>query len=229
MSKFLRAGFIAIAVIFVFSVFGVGEAGAQRVSEVLRRMDGNYKSMQTLQADITMEKYNKQLDEGDTTSGKIKYIPKTAKNVMYIRIDWLKPIEEYMSVIGDGYTIYRPKQKQVYIGKTTGAKNNAKAGNALAFLSMSRKELSDNYTYRDLGDESVRGTGAVHLELTPKGAATYKLAHLWVDKDGVPLMAKIVEKNDDTTTVFISNIKMNATLKGEDFEIKYPPSIKPIR
>jgi outer membrane lipoprotein-sorting protein len=230
MGNFSRTGFIAIALTFIFSSFAVNEVSAQRVSEVLRRMDVRYKNMQTLQADIVLEKYSQQIDETDRSSGKIKYIPKTSKNVMYIRIDWMQPVEERMAVIGDEYRIYRPKLKQVYEGKTSSAKNNAKAGSALAFLSMSRKELVDNFTHRDLGDETIAGgTKAVHLELTPKNAATYKLAHLWVDKDGVPVMARIVEKNDDSTTILISNLKLNATLDGKDFVIDYPKSIKPIR
>src|SRR5215213_1663692 len=125
MGNFSRAGFIAIALTFIFSSFAVNETSAQRVSEVLRRMDVRYKNMQTLQADIVMEKYSQQIDETDRSSGKIKYIPKTGKNVMYIRIDWLQPIEEQMAVIGDEYRIYRPKLKQVYEGKTSSAKNNA--------------------------------------------------------------------------------------------------------
>jgi outer membrane lipoprotein-sorting protein len=186
--------------------------------------------MQTLQSDITMEKRNNQLDETDVSVGKVKYIPKTPKRVMYVRIDWEKPVPESMSVIGDKYVIYRRQQKQVFEGKTSEAKNNAKAGNALAFLSMSRKEMNDNFTYRDLGDETVKGgIKAVHLELTPKTATSYKLAHLWIDKDGVPVMARIVEKNNDTTTILLSNLKMNGSINGGDFVIDYPKSINPIK
>jgi outer membrane lipoprotein-sorting protein len=230
MSVFSRYAFVALALAFVLTTFTAVDADAQRVSEVLRRMDERYKKVKTLQADIVMEKFNKQIQDSDTTSGKIKYIPKSVNGKMYVRIDWLKPVVEHMAVINDEYTIFRPKLKQVYQGKTKDAKNNAKAGSALAFLSMSRRELSDNYDFRDLGDETIAGGAkAVHLELTPKAAANYKIAHLWVDKDGVPLMAKIVEKNDDTTTIYMSGIKMNAPLKGSDFEIKYPKSIEPIR
>lgn len=231
MRNLLRIGFIIIAFTFVFGVNSVIEVNAQRNTEILKRVDAHYKWLQSLQSDITMEKYNAQLNVTDDPSvGKIKYVPKTAKNVMFIRVDWSKPIEEYMSVRGDDYTIYRPRLKQVYEGKTSAAKNSAKAGNALSFLSMSRKEISDNYTIRDLGDEIVKGgTQTFHIELTPKNAANYKLAHLWVDKNGMPVMAKIVEKNNDTTTVFLSNITENAKLDGRVFIIEYPKSIKPIR
>jgi outer membrane lipoprotein-sorting protein len=230
MGNFLVNGLTAIALTFILGALAVIEADAQRVSEALKRMDAHYESLQTLQADITMEKFNSQLDETDVSTGKIKYIPKTDKRVMYVRVDWAKPVEEYMAVIGDGYRIYRPKMQQVYEGRTSEAKNNAKAGNALAFMSMKRKELNDNYSYRDLGDETIKGgVQAVHLELTPKIAATYKMAHIWVDKDGMPVMVRIVEKNNDSTTIFLSNLTKNGKLDGGDFDIKYPKSIKPIR
>jgi outer membrane lipoprotein-sorting protein len=230
MKIFSRIGFFAIVLTGVFGTLAVVETSAQRTTEILKRMDTRYKNMQTLQADITMEKRNNQVDETDVSIGKVKYIPKTGKQKMYVRIDWDKPAPESMSVIGDKYVIYRKQQGVVYEGTASKAKNNAKAGNALAFLSMSRKELNDNYTYRDLGVETVKGgTTALHLELTPKTAATYKLAHLWIDKDGVPVMARIVEKNNDTTTILLSNLAMNGSIKGSDFVIDYPKSIKPIK
>jgi len=230
MSDFLRTGFIAIALTFILSVFTVSETSAQRTSEVLKRMDAHFKALKSLKAGVKMEKYNSQLKESDVYTGAIKYVPKTVNGKMYIRIDWEKPVEERMAVIGNEYLIYRVKQQQVLAGKTGNAKNNANASNALAFMSMSRKELVDNFTHRDLGTETVAGgTQTVHLELTPKTAASYKVAHLWIDKDGMPVMIRIVEKNDDTTTLFLSNLKKNEKLDGKDFTIDYPKSIKPIR
>jgi len=230
MSNFSRKALIVAAFAFVFAAFAAVETRAQRTSEILRRMDEHYKRLKTLQADVKMEKFNSQLKESDVSTGRVKYIPKIVNGKMYVRIDWQKPVEERMAVIGNEYVIYRVKQQQVYEGKTSGAKNNAKASNALAFLSMSRKEMNDNFTYRDLGNETVAGgTQTVHLELTPKSAASYKTAHLWVDSTGLPVMVRIVEKNNDTTTIFLSNLKKNETLKGADFKIDYPKSIKPIR
>jgi len=230
MSKFLRTGFIAIALTFVLSVLTVSETSAQRTSEALKRMDAHFKALKSLKADVKMEKYNKQVTETDVYTGAIKYVPKSVNGKMYIRIDWEKPVEERMAVVGNEYLIYRVKQQQVYAGKTSGAKNNANASNALAFMSMSRKELADNFTYRDLGTETVAGgTQTIHLELTPKTAANYKMAHLWVDSNGMPVMIRIVENNDDTMTLLLSNLKKNEKLDGRDFTIDYPKSIKPIR
>ncbi|MFN3329928.1 MAG: LolA family protein [Pyrinomonadaceae bacterium] len=177
-----------------------------------------------------MEKYNSQLDEVDVTEGVVKYLPKTPKRAMYVRLDWTKPVVEHISVIGNTYTLYRPRLNQVYVGKTDEAKNNAKVGNALAFMSMSKEELRANYTVNYLGKERLKdGVETWHLELIPKKASSYKAAYLWVDVDGMPRQAKVVETNGDTTTVLLYNIQKNVTLKGSDFEIRYPKDAKLIR
>src|SRR5215204_1745627 len=99
MKIFSRIGFFAIVLTGVFGTVAVVETSAQRTTEILKRMDTRYKNMQTLQADITMEKRNNQIDETDVSIGKVKYIPKTGKRAMYVRIDWDKPAPESMSVI----------------------------------------------------------------------------------------------------------------------------------
>ena len=60
-----------------------------------------------------------------------------------------------------------------------------------------------------------------HLELTPIRATSYKTADLWVDGDGMPRQAKITEQNNDWTTVLLTNIQKNVTLKGGMFKLNY--------
>jgi len=45
----------------------------------------------------------------------------------------------------------------------------------------------------------------------------------------MPRQAKVVEQNGDTTTVLLSNIKKNVTIKGDVFDLKYPKSAKVIK
>lgn len=232
MRNSLRYGFIAAALAAAFGAFSAAETSAQAggVNEILKAMDDHHRALVSLQADAVMAKYNAQLDETDVTEGSVKYLPKTRARVMYIRVDWTKPVVEQISVIGDAYTLYRPRLKQVYVGKTEKAKNNANVGNALSFMSMSKSDLTKNYTVKILGNEKVRsGDLTKRLELTPKKASGYKLAYLWVDGNGMPVQAQIVENNNDSTTVLLSNLKKNETLNGPDFDIQYPKSIKPIR
>ncbi len=55
------------------------------------------------------------------------------------------------------------------------------------------------------------------------------MADLWVDGDGIPRQARITENNNDTTTVLLSDIRRNETLKAEIFKLKYPSTAKKIK
>ncbi len=222
------------AIVLCFVFFFLGSTSKVKpqllLREILKRMDEHHKALTSLQANVLMEKYNSQLDETDVMEGIVKYLPKTSKRAMYVRLDWTKPVVEQISVIGNAYTLYRPRLNQVYIGKTDDAKNNAKVGNALAFMSMSKEELKANYTVNYLGKEKLKdGIETWHLELIPKKTSSYKAAYLWVDVDGMPRQARVVENNGDTTTVLLYNIQKNVTLKGSDFEIQYPKNAKLIK
>ena len=231
MNKFLRTGLTAIFFSLLFSTVSVVETRAQNIlGEILRRMDTYNKTLQSLTAGVTMVKHNPQLNVSDTSIGTTSYLPKSAKRVMYVRIDWTKPVEEQVSVIGDNYELYRPRLNQVIVGKVQGAKNNASVGGALGFMNMSKDQLKANYDVVYIGEEQISGgTQTWHLQLTPKTTTSYKLADLWVDGDGIPRQAKITENNNDTTTVLLSNIRRNETLKGEIFKLKYPSSAKKIK
>jgi hypothetical protein len=227
------ASAVAIAVC-AFSGLNVTTASAQNITEVLRRVDKRNQILQTLQADVTMEKVNTQLKETDTQTGKIKYIPKTAKmakNKMYVRLDWNSPRKESMSVIGDQYEVYLEQQKTVYQGRTSDAKSKAKAGSALSLISMSRADLTANFTHRVLGTETIPGgIETINVEMTPKTSAAYKLAHVFIDSNGMPRMIRIFEKDGITiTTILLSDPVENASINGADFKLVYPASIKPIR
>lgn len=149
---------------------------------------------------------------------------------MYLRLDWSKPVVEQISVIGDQYELYKPSINQVYVGKTGQAKNSASVGGALAFMSMSKEQLRANYTTQYLGEEQIAGGFKTwHLRLTPKTRTSYQSAELWVDGDGMPRQAKVIEHNNDSTTVLLSNLQKNITIKGDIFKLKYPSSVKKIK
>ncbi len=228
MNKVLRIGLIAICLGFIFSSVSVSEAKAQNIlGEILRRMDNYNKSLQSLKADVTMVKYNPQLNVSDTMLGTTSYLPKNAKRVMYVRIDWTKPVQEQISVIGDSYELYRPRLNTVIQGKTQKAKNSASVGGALSFMNMSKEQLKANYDVIYIGEEQISGGAKTwHIQLTPKTDTTYRLADLWIDSNGTPLQAKITEKNNDTTTVLLSNIVKNDTINASVFKLSYPKSVK---
>ncbi len=216
--------------LFIFYI-APSNAKGQVVPEILRRMDAHNKALQSLSADVTMVKYDAGLKITDPpTFGNTKYLAKSklTGNKMYIRLDWTSP-DEQISISGDDYVLYRPRIPQVIRGTTKNTKGSPKVGNVLAFMNMSRAELKANYKIAYLGGEQVRdGTRTWHLQLNPITATSYKLAELWVDSDGMPRQAKVTEKNNDTTTILLSNIRKNLKIDTRIFKLKYPDSIRPI-
>jgi outer membrane lipoprotein-sorting protein len=216
-----------MAIAFLFTATASDTSAQDIVRKILKRMDENNKSLTSLKSTIKMEKRDSVLGETDLSEGELNYLPGRSQSQIFVRIDWSKPVEEHLAVANGKYVLYRPKAKQAIVGKVDGAKNSAKTGGALAFMTMSKAELSANYNVEYLGDETVSGgKNTFHLRLTPKKTTSYKSADLWVDSDGMPVQAKVVEKNNDTTTILLTNVKRNATIKASDFKIAPPKDVK---
>lgn len=222
---------ISVAV-FAIAMFGLAtvDVNAQGpLPEILKRMDAMNKSLTSLKADVKMDKLNAQLGDTDTSTGTTSYLPKSSKG-RYARIEWIKPVAESIVIQGNRYQLFRPRLNQVIEGNVDQAgKDNKVPGNALAFMGMSKAQLQANYTVGYLGQESAGGKTTWHLELVPKNKTSYKTAELWVDSNGMPIQAKIIEQNNDSTTVLLSNIQQNVTISGSEFTLKLPPNVKRIQ
>lgn len=224
MKKFITTGIIALGFALFLNTFAQAQGPLR---EIVNRMDSYNKALTSFQSNVTMVKWDSLLNANDTYEGTASYLPKNSKNPMAVRIDWSKPAVEQMAVRGDQYELYRPRLNQVIKGKTNSAKTVNNAGGALAFMSMSKAELQANYTVRYVGQEAISGgTQTWHLELTPKKPTSYKTAEIWVDNDGLPRQAKVTEKNNDTTTVLLQNVKTNITLNVSIFKLDYPKTAK---
>ncbi len=230
MKSFFRFSFAIIILTLFSGVFTVTETRASNpLPEILNRMEINRNAMKTLRSKVTMVKYNAQLKESDTNQGTSIFMPTKGRDAL-VRIDWTKPVEETLAVVNGKYVLYRPRLKQAIVGNAKDAKGNGKANGALSFMSMSKAQLKANYTVKYLGEEKLSGgTSTWHLELTPKNATSFKLAELWVDGNGMPIQAKVVERNNDTTTVMLSDFEKNAKLNVSQFEVKLPKDTKIVK
>lgn len=228
MNTSFRTALFTIVALFVFSAVAVPEYKAQGVlSQILRKMDENKDNLVTLVADVRMAKTNTQLNITTTQEGEVWYRSEGDRKVA-VRINWTDP-DEVLVVHRGEYLLYRPRLKQAITGKSEGSKN-AKANNALSFMNMSKKELTDNYEVKFLGNVSLGGAQVWHLGLTPKTKQSYKSAELWVNGDGMPVQAKINESNGDITTVRLSKIRKNEVpIKGSLFTVKLPKDVKVIK
>ena len=155
MNKYFRFILPAVAVVFLFSASASDAAGQDILRQILKRMDDNNKSLTSVKGNIKMNKFNAQLGENDLTEGDISYLPGRSEKQLFVRIDWTKPVVEHLAIANGEYVLYRPRTKQAIVGKVDSVKGSQKTGGALAFMSMTKAQLSENYSVRYIGDETV--------------------------------------------------------------------------
>jgi outer membrane lipoprotein-sorting protein len=200
------------------------------VSSVLSRMERNRQSLKSLKASLSMEKYNSQLRDKDQYSGSVKYMPASGRNAL-VRIEWERPRREILAVANGQYTLFRPTLNQAMVGKTGGIRNPGGAGSVLDMMYMSKQQLEARFQpVQDVREETLwGGVSTIHLTLVPKGNASYKYAEIWVDSSGMPVQTKIVEKNDDATTMRLSAVERNPKINEGDFNLKLDSSVKIVK
>ena len=213
---------------FFVSVPSANAQSAGLVSSVLNRMERNRQSLKSLKASLSMEKYNAQLRDNDKYQGVLVYMPASGRDAL-VRIEWQKPQHEILAVSNGQYTLYRPRLNMAYKGNSKSSRN--KAGGVLGMMYMTRQQLEAQFQpVKDVREETLwGGVSTIHLTLVPKGNSSFKYAEIWVDSSGMPVQTKIVEKNDDATTMRLSSLERNAKLPGDTFDLKLDSSVKIVK
>jgi outer membrane lipoprotein-sorting protein len=193
--------------------------GAGLVSSVLNRMERNRQSLKSLRSGISMEKYNSQLRDSEKFNGVVSYLPGSGRAAS-VRIEWRSPQHEILTVTNGKFVLFRPRLNMAYVGDSK-SKNN-KAGGVMEMIYMSRQQLEARFQpVQDVREETLwGGVSTIHLTLVPKGNASFKYAEIWVDSSGMPVQTKIVEKNDDATTMRLTGLEKNAKISSDDFNQK---------
>ena len=205
--------------------------GAGLVSSLLNQMEKQKRSLKTLRANIGMVKYNSQLHIEDKYQGIVFYIPGAAgSSSAFVRLEWTSPQHEILAVANGNYSLYRPRLKQVIEGKT-GSIKSEKDGDVLALMNMSATQLRTKFgEFQDMREETLwGGVWTQHFKVIPKTAASYKYIEVWVDKEGMPVQTKMVEKNDDSTTVRLTNVEKNQPISPEQFKLKLDSNVKRVK
>jgi outer membrane lipoprotein-sorting protein len=219
-----------VSTLAVVSPTNVNGQGAGLVSSVLNRMEKNRQSLKALRAGISVVKYNSQLGVEDKYSGVVIYMP-TGGRQAAVRIDWNSPRREVLAVSNNRYTIFRPALNVAYTGDSRRMGKENKAGGLMEMMNMSRQQLESRFQpVKDVREETLwGGIGTIHLTLVPKGNASYKYAEVWIDSAGMPVQTKIVEKNDDSTTMRLTALEKNPKLSGSEFDIKLASNVKIVK
>src|ERR1043166_6958799 len=232
MKRIIPAGLliaIIASALLVFPAASNGQ-GAGLVSSVLNRMEKNRQSLKTLRAGISVVKYNSQLGVEDKYSGVVLYMPGAGRQAS-VRIDWSSPRREVLTVNNNKYTIFRPALNVAYTGDSRRMGKENKAGGLMEMMNMSRQQLEARFQpVKDVREETLwGGVGTIHLTLVPKGNASYKWAEVWIDNGGMPVQDKIVEKNDDSTTMRLTSLEKNQNISKSDFDVKLDSSVKIVK
>lgn len=230
MKKFLPLGLIALLILAAFVVSPTTTYGqsAGLVSSVLNRLEKNRASLKSLRAGISMDKYNSQLGTNDRSTGVVLYIPAAGRNAS-VRLEWTSPQHEILSVQNGKYVLFRPRLGTAYTGVSGKAPKSA--GGIMDMMYMSRQQLEAKFQpLQDVREETLwGGVSTIHLTLVPKGNAGYKYAEVWIDRDGMPVQSKIVEKNDDATTMRLMSVEKNAKISSDEIPVKLDSNVKIIK
>ena len=229
-----RFGTLVLATLIVTAAFAAGSPKAANgqsaglVSSVLNRMERNRQSLKSLRSGISMEKYNSQLRDSEKFNGVVSYVPSSGREAS-VRIEWRSPQHEILTVNNGKFVLFRPRLKMAYVGNSK-SKNN-KAGGVLEMLYMSRQQLESRFQpLQDVREETLWGNvSTIHLTLVPKGNASFKYAEIWVDSSGMPVQTKIVEKNDDSTTMRLTGLEKNAKISSDDFSQKLDATVRIVK
>lgn len=225
------------AIFYILSVFvlvggiTVSEASSQTlIRQIITRMNKHYESMDTLKANVERSMLNVQLGDPTNYEGKLLLIPSTekkkvkgAEKKIALRLDWVKPRVETLSVVNGKYVLFVPGMNRAYFGDAKSNTSGKGGANALEALSMSEAELRANYEPPILLSENAKlkdGTGTFHLKLVPKVKNNFKFAELWVDTDGMPRQVRITANNNDTDTFYLSGVKKNETINTNEFKVE---------
>jgi len=217
----------AVALIVSFPSGAKGQS-AGLVSSVLNRMERNRQSLKSLKASLSMEKYNAQLRDAERFSGVVLYLPASGRDAS-VRIEWQNPQHEILAVSNGKYTLFRPRLNMAYVGSSKSSRN--KAGGVLDMMYMTRQQLEARFQpVQDVREETLwGGISTIHLTLVPKGNASFKYAEIWVDSAGMPVQTKIVEKNDDATTMRLSSLERNLKISPDEFVVKLDSNVKIVK
>jgi len=226
----LGLGMVILAVLAVCLPHEANGQSAGLVSSVLNRLEKNRADLKSLRAGISMEKYNSQLRDTEKSYGVVAYVPGAGRN-SFVRLEWNKPQHEILAVSNGRYTLFRPRLGEAYTGPVGGKGSPKGSGNILELLNLNRQQLQTRFEpFQDVREETIwGGVSTIHLKLVPKGAASYKYAEIWVDSSGMPVQSKVVEKNDDATTVRLNNPERNVKISSDEFNIKLDSNVKIIK
>ena len=203
-------------------------AGAITREDVLSRMDQNGPSFKSLTGNLNALNYTKVIDDKAEESGTIAVKKNKPKDVQFL-VDFTKPDPRTVSFRGRKAEIFYPKIKTVQ-EYDLGKQSNMVESFLLLGFGATGKDLASNYDVKYVGEETINGQKASHLELIPKSADTRKSLsklELWMSEDGTyPVRQKIYDPSGNYRVFTYSDVKVNPALSADAVTLKLPSGVK---
>ncbi len=195
------------ALLIVISIFASNLVFSQDAQEIIKKVQGNYKSIKDAKASFTHS------GKKNSESGTI-YIQKENK----YRIETKGQV-----LVTDGVTSwsYSIKKKQVIVD------NYKDDGNT-----FSPNKFLFNYPenfYSDLdGSETVSGLDCYLLKLTPRSKGSVKSAKIWVDKEENLIRKITINSKEGTDTYLLKKISLDSGVSSSKFTFSPPSDVEVI-
>lgn len=202
-------------------------AGSQLLTGVLSKMQAAHRNLRSMRAGMAQVRHNPQIGSTETDYGTLIYKP-GAKGKSKLRIDYTRPDQKSVAVLGENLVFYQPRINQVL--KTTlskAAKGKTSSYSALVGLDGSLETLTRDYNVDYVKDELVNGETATRLQLIPKVSGTFSRIDLWVsNKSWLPVQYQMFERNGDSTLVKFTGMEVNPTIADAAFNVNIPSGTK---
>lgn len=203
------------------------KAATQLLTGVLSKMQAAHRNLRSMRAAMVQQRRNPQIGSTDTDYGTLIYKP-GGKGKSKLRVDYTRPDQKSVSVIGENLTFYEPRINQVL--KTTlskAAKGKTGSYSALVGLDSSLESLTKDYNVEYVKDELVNGKQTTRLQLTPKGGSPFSKIELWVSNEfWLPVQYQMFERNGDSTLVKFTGMEINPNLADSMFNVNIPSGTK---
>lgn len=203
------------------------KAATQLLTGVLSKMQSAHRNLRSMRAAMVQQRRNPQIGSTETDYGTFIYKP-GGKGKSKLRIDYTKPDQKSVSVVGENLTFYQPRINQVL--KTTlskAAKGKTSSYSALVGLDSSLESLTRDYNVEYVKDELVGGKPTTRLHLTPKGGSPFSQIELWVSNEfWLPVQYQMFERNGDSTLVKFTGMEINPNIADSVFNVNIPSGTK---
>jgi outer membrane lipoprotein-sorting protein len=202
-------------------------SSAQLLTGVLAKMQTAHRSLRSMRTSMAQVRRNPQIGSVETDYGTLIYKP-GGKGKSKMRIDYTRPDQKSVSVVGESLVFYQPRINQVL--KTTlskAAKGKTSSYSALVGLDSSLESLTRDYNVEYIKDELVNGKQATRLQLIPKASGPFSRIELWVSNEfWLPVQYQMFERNGDSTLVKFTNMEINPNLADSVFNVNVPSGTK---